>query len=96
MKVSKETELIQRIDRVFSQIIGKCHWAQNVKCNACGKENRAGVTDEAGHTLCADCYNLSEQTSSGIPAQPPTHHPQGDQLLSLPMRPKFVKKFSQK
>lgn len=85
------TPELKRLDELLVAMQGvKLTQRPGLTCGACGKAHRTCVTDDAGHSICLDCY-LVHNPAHG---QQPTRHPQGDQLLSQPMQPKFVKKFS--
>lgn len=88
--MSPETAAIQRADQVLVAMRGnKTEWCDNQMCQACRKVNRCCLKDDMGHVICADCL-----PSRGQYLYPPTRVPQGDELLRLPYRPQFTKRFT--
>lgn len=89
--ISEETKLVQRIDATLLKIAGApLHNVTDCLCAACRQKKKHGVSDNAGHTLCLDCYPSPKYMSFG---NLPTKVPQGDDLVRLP-RERFTKKFT--
>lgn len=91
--MTDETKRIIRFDRIWSAMLaegGPFTVESGLKCSACGNVNRSVMVSNAGRIVCADCHGLpAHEGWFGIK----TNHPQGDQLLRMPMSPKFVKRF---